>query len=301
MLNKNVQLESKCDGESNIVPQRKKNIIVCWDFDWSLVNENSDYFVHEKLYGGEYTNKMYPELREKAHEEGTTVFTDFMDEIGWPKIFNEFKLNAKSFGLLVSDIPIFKENLEIVNTINKHSNDNGSGTNRFNINQYIISNANQVLIDIILKKNDLNGNVFKSDQIFTNPGWFDEKSGILRCQRYHNTIIGDKKVINKHECDICAANLCKGKVLTEEVLIRHNKPFTHDNIIIYIGDGGNDFCPSSKLTQNDYVFVRQFSECKGLEAKIKVDGDKLKCNVLKWKDGAELLNNFKTVLPELQF
>lgn len=278
----------------------QKNIIVCWDFDWSLINENSDYFVQEKLYGSEYTTKIYPSLREKAFEEGTKVFTDFMNNVSWPKIFNEFNLNSKSFGLLLSDIPIFKENLHIVNNINKYSNNNNSGTNRFNINQYIISNSNQVLIDIILKKNNLNGNVFKNDQIFTNPGWFDIKSGILRCDRYHNRIINGK-IINKHECNICAKNLCKGKILSEEILIRHNKPYTHKNVIIYIGDGGNDFCPSTKLTENDYVFVRQFSESKGLEEKLKIDGHKLKCNILKWKNGADLLNNFKTVLPELQF
>lgn len=299
MLNKN---ETKTDDET-IINNKKNNIIVCWDFDWSLINENSDYYVHQKLYGkNEYTLKLYPELREKASCEGINVFTDFMDKYGWPKIFKEFNLNSKSFSLLVSDIPIFKENLKILNTINKYCNNNNDGIRNFDINQYIISNANQVLIDIILKKNNLNGNVFKSDQIFTNPGWYDNKTGILRCRRYHNFKISKNIInINPHSCNICAANLCKGKVLNEQVLIRHNKPYTHNNIIIYIGDGGNDFCPISKLTKNDYVFCRQFKQCRGLEEKIKNQGDKLKCNVLKWKDGNQLLQNFKKVLPQLNF
>jgi len=123
---------------------------------------------------------------------------------------------------------------------------------------------------------------------------------MLRCQRYHNIVSGEE-ILNPHSCNICAANLCKGKVLNEEVLTRHNKPFLYDNIIIYIGDGANDFCPVAGLTESDYVFVRQFNECRGLEAKIKSDGDGLKCNVLKWKNGKELLENFRKVLPDLDF
>eukprot|EP01083_Nonionella_stella_P260644 888415_1 len=122
-------------------PFRKKNIIVCWDFDWSLVNQNSDYYAQEKLYGSEkYTLDVFPQLREKAAHEGTTVFTDFMDKYGWPKIFNEFNLNDKSFSDLICDIPIFKENLRILKTINKNSLNNNNGKSPFNINQYIISN-----------------------------------------------------------------------------------------------------------------------------------------------------------------
>eukprot|EP01083_Nonionella_stella_P240621 841043_1 len=276
---------------------KKKNIIVCWDFDWSLVNQNSDYYVHEKLFGKDEAKSVHLKLRAKAASEGVTVFTDFMDQYGWPHMFNQFNLNPNSFADQVSDLPIFKENLQILNTINKYANANSNGTSSVNINQYIISNANSVLIDIILKKNNLHGNVFKWDQIFTNPGWFDKTTGILRCQRYHNV----DDVFNCHQCDLCAVNLCKGKVLKEEVLPRHDQSFRYENTIIYIGDGGNDFCPVRTLGESDYAFVRQFDECQGLEKKVEADKDKVKCNVMKWKDGKALLNNFRQVLSEFDF
>jgi len=185
MLNKTAKDESKSNATleapsaspSPSLPQRKKNVIVCWDFDWSLINQNSDYYAQEKLYGAdEYTTNIFPKLRETASAEGTVVFVDFMDKYGWPKIFNEFDLTSKSFDDLISDIPIFEENVKIVNTIYKHSKLNNDGKSTHNVNQYIISNSNQVLIDVILSKNKLNGTVFKTDQIFTNSGWYDDKS-----------------------------------------------------------------------------------------------------------------------------
>ena len=98
--------------------KRIRNVIVCWDFDWSLVNQNSDYYVHEKLYGAdEYTFKIFPSMRQKAKTEGTEVFTDYMDIYGWPSIFKEFKLNSQSFADLVSDLPLFSENLQILRSI----------------------------------------------------------------------------------------------------------------------------------------------------------------------------------------
>eukprot|EP00485_Elphidium_margaritaceum_P002284 CAMPEP_0202685474 /NCGR_PEP_ID=MMETSP1385-20130828/1238_1 /ASSEMBLY_ACC=CAM_ASM_000861 /TAXON_ID=933848 /ORGANISM="Elphidium margaritaceum" /LENGTH=305 /DNA_ID=CAMNT_0049339831 /DNA_START=107 /DNA_END=1024 /DNA_ORIENTATION=- len=282
---------------------KRKNVIVCWDFDFSLINGNSDYFVQDKLYDGDdkYTKEIAPAMKAEAAKQGTTVFTDFQDLYGWPKVFKDFNLNAQSFARLVSDIPVFEENVQIVKGIDRQASSNLDGVNQCRVQQYIISNANEVLIDNILKKHKLYGTVFKDDQIFTNPGWYDATSGVLRCQRYHNVELGDGQLANAHTCDICDANLCKGKVLKEEVMCRHNRLFNYDNVVIYVGDGGNDLCPVRSLKAGDYAFVRKFKECSGLEAKIEADGGSLKCNVLKWKDGKELLQNFQKVLPELQF
>jgi len=296
--------ESKDDGVEEC---KRQNFIVCWDFDWSLINENSDHYVQQKLYGEtKYKTGLLPTLQEKASKEGVHVFTDYQDKYGWPTVFNNFRLNATSFGELLSDIPVFPENVHIVKTINQHCENNTDGQSKFKINQYIVSNANDVLIDVILKKHELNGSVFKSDQIFTNPGWYDSRTGMLRCERYHNVELMDgdtqsKKVAHAHDCDLCHANLCKGKVLREEVMPRHGRLHSYDNVVVYVGDGENDFCPVSMLKQGDYAFVRQFDQVSGLEAKVKENGDRLKCNIMTWRNGEELLQNFKKVLPDLEF
>jgi len=287
-------------------PSRKKNVIVCWDFDWSLVNENTDHYVHQKLYSKQEYARILPELMQKAASEGVTVFTDYQDQYGWPKLFRDFKLDSKSFAAALSDLPIFAQNLKILKTINQHSDRNNNGLSSFCINQYILSNANQVLIDVLLDANNLKS-VFKNDQIWTNPGWYDQETGILRVQRYHNVPKesgdgGDSEVMNPHHCDLCDANLCKGKVLNQELLPRHqNRRDRFENQVIYIGDGGNDFCAVRSLKEGDYAFVRQFEACKGLEAKVDDNRENLRCTVLKWKNGKELLENFKKVVPEMDF
>merc|ERR1712151_981330 len=53
-----------------------------------------------------------------------------------------------------------------------------------------------------------------------------------------------------HKCSLCPANLCKGGVL--EQLRQSFKPTR----VIYVGDGGGDFCPSCDLQVGDYVLCR---------------------------------------------
>lgn len=297
---------SESTPESTVPAPRRKNVIVCWDFDWSLVNENTDHYVHQKLYGKVEYARLLPILHQKAVKSGVagaTVHTNFMDKYSWPQLFKDFNLNPKSFASALSDLPIFKENLKILETINQHSDQNNNGEQSFNINQYIISNANQVLVDVVLNANGFRGTVFKNDQIFTNPGWYDPETRVLRVQRYHNVLL-EGEVMNPHDCDLCAANLCKGKVLREEVFPRYQKrQFLQRfaNQVVYIGDGGNDFCAVRSLKKGDYAFVRKFDVCKGLEAKVEENKANLKCNILKWRNGKELLENFKKVIPELEF
>jgi len=279
---------------------RQRNLIVCWDFDWSFVNENTDHYVQQKLYGKQKYAVLRPDLMQKAASEGVTVFTDYQDQYGWPNVFTEFKLDSKSFTAALADLPIFAQNLKTAKAINKQSDLNNNGLSPFSINQYILSNANTVLIDVLLNANGLKA-VFKNDQIWTNPGWYDQETGILRVQRYHNVLDGDE-TLNPHDCDLCDANLCKGKVLREELLVRHRDTTNrYENHVIYIGDGGNDFCAVRALKKGDFAFVRQFEECRGLEAKVEDNSEKLKCTILKWKNGKDLLENFKKVIPEMDF
>ena len=40
---------SRCAGASLAADKGEGNVLVVWDFDWSLVNENSDTFVLREL------------------------------------------------------------------------------------------------------------------------------------------------------------------------------------------------------------------------------------------------------------
>merc|ERR1740123_1871985 len=256
------------------------HIAVLWDFDWSLINENSDFYVMRKLYGKEkYDQQIYKELKAEAKEVGVTVFTDIMDQFAWPKLFNDFKLNKQSFAKHLCDIPIFDENLKIIRTLGNKKYANMT-------TQFVISDANTVLIESVLAHHNIFPDIISSQQIYTNPGWYDEKSGLLRCRRYHSKENPHGSLLN------CSLNMCKGKILNEEIMKDLATKTKIDSLMrIYIGDGSGDYCPITKLNQNDFAFVR-----KGFSLEKRID-DKVKCTVMKWEDGEQLLDCFKKALP----
>lgn len=57
---------------------------------------------------------------------------------------------------------------------------------------------------------------------------------------------------NQTECPFCPRNLCKGNALVK--YIAKKGPFER---VFYTGDGGNDVCPVTRLSEKDVVFVRK--------------------------------------------
>ncbi|KAF5192536.1 Thiamine phosphate phosphatase-like protein [Thalictrum thalictroides] len=108
----------------------------------------------------------------------------------------------------------------------------------------IVSDANVFFIETILKHHGL---IDCFSEINTNPSVVDEV-GRLRVLPYHDFNICP------HGCDLCPPNMCKGLVIERikaSVFADVRKRF------IYLGDGKNDFCPSTKLREEDYVMPRK--------------------------------------------
>ena len=94
----------------------------------------------------------------------------------------------------------------------------------------------------------------------------------------------------------------------EAFLERHQPGFDQ---IIYVGDGGNDYCPALRLRRYvqwilaDYVYSRTFysqdtvlcRRLKGLEGRIERHGlkDGLKCQVRKWTEAWEVEEYFNSL------
>ncbi len=95
------------------------NILVIWDFDWSLINENSDYYPNERL------------LKDQSALDGKTLwatldkesigFTTYMDRYVWKAMFLDEKISRKTFEKSLSQIPVYPSNLSIVKSLHKHS------------------------------------------------------------------------------------------------------------------------------------------------------------------------------------
>lgn len=115
-----------------------------------------------------------------------------------------------------------------------------------------LSNSNSVFIDTILKVSHTPPLAFLSSrltdsfsqhhgledqfvEVITNPAEF-QANGLLSLKRRVDPA-GEQ-----HGCKVgCSANMCKGAEL-EAFMARHGG-WEHWDRVVYVGDGGNDFCP----------------------------------------------------------
>ena len=99
----------------------------------------------------------------------------------------------------------------------------------------VLSEANTALISAYLDKIGLRDTFL---HVIANPGHFDD-SGCLHVKRYHI-----------HQCHRCPG-LCKGTVL-RGLLAEGNY-----GCVVFVGDGSNDVCPSTELSERDHIVARE--------------------------------------------
>ena len=90
-------------------------------------------------------------------------------------------------------------------------------------------------------------------------------------------VFSDLKSTWKAPCQYGGRNVCKGQVLMDYAGDKYQK-------ILYIGDGGNDFCPAMTLSENDVVMPR-----KDFKLDMKLQDKNCKAEVKTWNNGQEIL------------
>ena len=149
----------------------------------------------------------------------------------------------------------------------------------------IISDSNSIFIEHIL---DVNGIRDRVSKVFTNPAQFNDQ-GQLELQMYHF----------QESCSLSTVNLCKGQILESYIAERANQNhnFSH---IVYVGDGHNDFCPSLRLSEKDFVFHREgFSLGTYIEKMQNEKGLKIKANLNAWNSGNDIMQILNDHIPML--
>jgi pyridoxal phosphate phosphatase PHOSPHO2 len=105
--------------------------------------------------------------------------------------------------------------------------------------QVILSDANTHFIEVITEHHGI-ASAFAC--VHTNGGTFSP-DGRLVVTPHHTAPA-------PHGCLLCPPNLCKGSVLEA---LRLQWPEAR---IIYVGDGGGDYCPATRLAAADLVLAR---------------------------------------------
>ncbi|KAI9361469.1 phosphatase phospho-type [Pilaira anomala] len=200
--------------------------IAVFDFDWSLIEEDSDYWT---IYG--LSPKVWQEVREKRLDWQWTDLMDYalckIQEEGFTKqdIANHLKTIPFSIEMRNVLLDLKQRNVPVI----------------------LMSDANTFYIETILQAYGVRDCI---TEIITNPSYIDAQDR-LRVRRHILTT--DKQ----HQCqNPCSLNICKGQEL-DQLMQRYEAQGLTLAKIAYTGDGKNDFCPATRLRPSDTFFLRQ--------------------------------------------
>ena len=237
--------------------------LICWDFDYTIVNENTDTFFVKQL--DEKLNTMFDTYT------ANDCWTDFMQEL----LVRMNKMHGFSAEKILDTfyaIPMFAEIQRVI-----------LQNCRKKIPQFIISDSNSLFIRASLHAHGLSS-CFSDDHIFTNPASVDV-DGIIRVNKFCQN--------NPHSCRSCPLNMCKKQILQT---IRSKYP---NFLCVYVGDGANDFCPTLQLTLGDFVFARTGKFRLGNLWKRKLENEMenhgSSPSVYFWENGKELEFAFDSI------
>ncbi|XP_069472268.1 pyridoxal phosphate phosphatase PHOSPHO2 [Ambystoma mexicanum] len=238
--------------------------LLVFDFDHTVVDENSDTWIVKCA-----PKKKLPSDLISSYEKGK--WTEYMGRVF--KYLGDQGIRQEEMKRVMTAIPLTTGMSELLKFV---------GGNKDFFDCIIISDANAIFIDWILEGADVH-RVF--DKVFTNPAAFNDV-GYMTVQNFH-----------AHHCPDCPQNLCKRKVL-EEFLGLQGKHDVQYTKIIYVGDGGNDFCPVTLLKQGDVIMPRHAYTLHKRIARMYQDGVSLASSVHVWSTGTDILSHLKLLWKE---
>lgn len=247
-------------------------MIAAFDFDHTIINVNSDTYINKLVLKHAGADFKYPEHINQVYEKyGWTarmqaVF-DYMQ--------GEFQISDQDLIECIREIKIDDSMKDLFRLLKEK-----------NYKLKIISDANTIFIETILKENGLETIFNMKEDIYTNNATFEK--GRLKVIPFNKTYNSNGEPF---DCDtkICTANICKGTVYKD--LLKQMK--SNENSIesnIYVGDGTNDYCPGVCLAESDKFFVKKgMSLFKRLQK--SEYSSKIKCNIIYWTSANEIISN----------
>jgi pyridoxal phosphate phosphatase PHOSPHO2 len=271
--------------------------VVVFDFDWSLVNENTDTFCAMKALGADEGRKLVSEASTRSKT------------IGWTRAMDEMhqKLLEMGFGAdrmlaAVAETPMPGELVSAVKRLAAQK-----------VPSVIVSDANDLFILAVLERQGLTvsedmakthpqfarlvaapGDTPHFAMMATNPASLAESSPKTEKSTTDSSPTAGVRVsIRAHDpaptgCPRCPINMCKGRAvhaMLEHCGIISGRGGKRSRRIVYVGDGSGDFCPCSLLGSSDTVLARsEFALARLLGGA----GSDIGCAVREWADGADL-------------
>ena len=229
-------------------------ILLIFDFDETITDQDS----------------LYEQARMTLSEEDYKKIME-IDEFDYYDAFNYFFKKEKEAGLNLKDINSNLEKLSLSPKIKE-------------LFDYIRKNKSKY--DLIV----LSGDIDYSIKYVLNYHKILDLFSCIICNKAEIQEENAERIMYvprdqfPHNCELCVESQCKGLEL-EKFL--KNKNYEK---ILFVCDGGNDFCPAKKLMKKgDIVFPREGH--RFLE-RIKFENleNDLKCEIFPWKTGEDIIH-----------
>ena len=233
----------------------KAKILLVFDMDYTILQEVADLEVI----------KLLPPVK---IEESRRNWANYMQMVYI--MMNSHNIKIEQIKNVVENIPLNEGFPEIFEFIRQ---------NKEKFETLIVSGANTLYIQWLIQFRKLEEVI---DGYFSNYAEPSEEM-LIKIRPNH-----------EHACVLCRRHLsqCKKKILEEYITLKrsNNKDFEYSSIV-YVGDGENDFCPSTILGVNDLLFPREEFELHHMITRGK--HEKLSCKIHPWKSGNKVLEIIK--------
>lgn len=229
--------------------------LVVWDFDWSLINANSDTAIISVIDPSGKTR----ERMEKEYDAGDLGWTEMIDWV-LGVLHAEHGCTPAKLDAALAALPMLDGALQAV-----------AAARAAGAEQRILSDANNVFIDAVLAARGL-GEDFKA--VETNRAEHDA-AGRLRLRPHQPTDA-------PHRCKLCPENLCKGAVLGRWL----GEAGRAAARCVYVGDGSGDYCAATRLRKGDVLLARRAPH-NGLLRKCRKKPRSVKARVVEWGGEAD--------------
>jgi pyridoxal phosphate phosphatase PHOSPHO2 len=164
-----------------------------FDFDNTIIDVNSDTFIDKLLIGNDDNRYYkYPAEIEDAYIK-TRNWTNRMNAV-FAYMRNSHSIKQSDLIECLNEIKISDSMLKLINQLKENG-----------YTLAIVSDANTVFIDAILRRNQIADCFYK---VFTNPAEFDEQEKLL--VRPFSEIFNESGKGFDCETKICSTNICKG-------------------------------------------------------------------------------------------
>nr|XP_044989311.1 phosphoethanolamine/phosphocholine phosphatase-like [Jaculus jaculus] len=250
--------------EGGMAAQGTPRFLLTFDFDETIVDENSDDSIVRAPPGPAAT----PESLRATYREG--YYNEHMQRVF--KYLGEQGVRPRDLRSVYEAIPLSSGMSDLLQFVAKQGS-------CFEV--ILISDANTFGVESALRAAGHNG-LFS--RILSNPSE-PHVRGLLSLRPFHT-----------HSCARCPANMCKHKVLSD-YLRERARDGVHFERLFYVGDGANDFCPMGLLAAADVAFPRRGYpiHCLIQEAQ-KAEPCSSRAHVVPWESAVDVRLHLQQVL-----